>query len=169
MRSRRKSRAQLRFRDMLVALVLAALPTYGPATAPPTTPPAVVVPTRPGEALIVRSASTNTAGYQLRVFANGTVSLMQGNLPLRRRVPAALAARFFADLRAAGNVRALPREFCMKSASFGTTLRVAYRGQTSPDLTCPGTSRIERALAEDADALASAAHVSIAPGPRQQP
>ena len=134
---------------MLAALLLAAIAASGP-----------------DEALIVRSASTNTAGYQLRVFANGNVALVQGNLPLRRRVPAALVARFFADLRAAGNVAALPRDFCMKSASFGTTVTVAYRGATSPDLSCAGTSRIERTLAQDADALASAARVSIAPGPR---
>jgi hypothetical protein len=37
---------------------------------------------------------------------------------------------------------------------------------TSPDVSCPGTSRIERMLSEVVDALANAAGVSMLPGPR---
>ena len=151
---------------MLAVLLLAALPTYGPATAPPETPVPAFVPNAANQAVIVRSASTNTAGYTLTVFANGNVGLVQGNLPVRRRVALALVNRFFADLKSAGDLSALPRNLCMKSASFGTTLRIAYRGKTSPDVSCAGTSQIERNLSADADSLASAAGVSIAPAPR---
>jgi hypothetical protein len=46
----------------------------------------------------------------------------------------------------------------MKSASFGTSMVIVYRGKTSPDISCPGTSR---ALQQDALALADAAGVSL--------
>ena len=55
----------------------------------------------PDEALIVNSGSTNRAGYRLRVYANGWTALQQGDVPVRKRVPAALVERFFADLKAA--------------------------------------------------------------------
>jgi hypothetical protein len=151
---------------MLAVVVLAAVPVFGPATAPRGTPIPVVAPTRADEAVIVRSASTNTAGYTLHVFSNGRARLFQGNLPARRTVPLRLVSRFFDDLRAAGDLARLPSNFCMKSASFGTTVRIGYRGVTSPDVSCPGTSRIERMLSEDVDALANAAGVSMLPGPR---
>jgi hypothetical protein len=152
---------------MLPAVFLVAmLPTLAPAPAPRGTPLAVAAPRRLDEVRIIKSASTNTAGYELNVFSNGETALVQGNIPIRRRVPLRLVTRLFNDLHAAGNLGALPSAYCMKSSSFGTTLRIAYRGKTSPDISCPTTSRIERALDLDAEALATAARVSIAPGPR---
>ena len=146
---------------------LLALAAFGPAPASHGTPLPIAAPTAPGEALIVKSASTNTDEYHLHVFANGTVAVDQGMLPIKRRVSTRLVARFFADLRAAGNLAALPAEYCMKSASFGTTTRIAYRGTVSPDVSCPASSRVERTLDIDAEALATAAGVSIVPGPRR--
>jgi hypothetical protein len=157
---------------MLLALVLAfALPTYGPMPVPSATPPvpAQRVPTAAGEALIVNSGSTNTAGYRLRVYADGTTALQQGDVALRKHVSRTLVAHFFADLRAAGALDALPRAACMKSASFGSSTYVAYRGKLSPDVTCPSASPAERALAVDADALAAAAGVSMVVRPVPSP
>ena len=152
---------------ILLALLLAAVPTYGPIAVPsPTTPPAMRIPVAAGEALIVRSNSTNTAGYRLRVNESGWTTLQQGDIPLRKRVAPALVARFFADLRAAGPLDAIAVHPCMKSSSFGTTMVIVYRGKTSPDVSCPATAR---RLDQDALALADAAGVSLAPRPIRQP
>lgn len=153
----------------MLALMLAfALPTYGPIPAPSASPGGVPVrvPTAAGEAVIVDSGSTNRAGYRLRVYADGTTALQQGDAALRKHVSPALVARFFADLRAAGPLDALPRAACMKSASFGSSTTIGYRGKMSPDLACPSASRAARALAIDADALAAAGGVTMLLRPR---
>lgn len=116
------------------------------------------------QATIINSGSTNTAGYRLRVSADGSTFLNQANLPLHRHVPAQLVAHFFNELHAAGSMSGLRNAHCMKSASFGTTTRIEYRGQTSPDISCPSSSTIERALYTDAQAIANAAGVSMLPG-----
>ncbi len=151
---------------LALTLVLAALPLYAPAPQLSATPVAVFVGKDRSEAVIVRSPSTNTAGWELHVNPNGRTTLNQGDLPVRRTVPVALTTRFFRDLHAAGNLARLPAAFCMKSASFGTTTRIVYRGATSPDLSCPGRSAAARVLMSDVDALADAAGVSIVPAPR---
>jgi hypothetical protein len=152
-------------------LLAFAIPTYGPMPAPSPTPPAAYlrVPTVPGEALIVDSGSTNRAGYRLRVYADGWTALQQGDVAARKRVPAALVARFFADLRAAGPLDALPAVHCMKSVSFGSSRSIGYRGKMSPDLTCPSRSAAARTLDVDTDALADAAGVSLLPRPLPSP
>ncbi|HZO93974.1 MAG TPA: hypothetical protein VFB22_09380 [Candidatus Baltobacteraceae bacterium] len=152
---------------MLAALALAlalAVPTYGPVPQASASPPTVLrVPTAANVAMIVNSGSTNTAGYQLTVNEDGTAALVQGDVTLKKQIPALLVRRFFDDLRAAGPVDALQAGACMKSASFGTTTRILYRGKTSPDVSCPSPSAQTRALAVDAHSLADAAGVSILP------
>ncbi|HTJ26381.1 MAG TPA: hypothetical protein VMA36_09455 [Candidatus Limnocylindria bacterium] len=138
-------------------LVLALAVIIAPLAAPR---PAVTTPTSPTEAVIVNSGSTNTAGYVLRVSADGNGTLRQDGDEHRVQVSRALADRFFADLRAAGPLDALPHTFCMKSASFGTTTTVAYRGKRSPDLNCPSGSA-GTALVQDARAIAAAAGVTV--------
>ena len=148
---------------MLHAAVLAAL-----ITPPPTAPPQVLpmpVPTGAATAQIRNSGSTNTGGYTITVSSDGRTALEQGAFPLRRRVAGRIVARFFADLRAAGDVAKLPDAHCMKSVSFGTTTQVAYRGALSPDLSCPSHSALVRALYNDTQAIAQAAGVSMLPGP----
>ncbi len=159
---------------MIPALILTvafAIPTYGPMPVPSASPPvpAARIPTAADEALIVNSGSTNSAGYRLRVYAGGTTALQQGDAAIRKHVPLALVKRFFADLRAAGALDALPRAACMKSASFGSSTHVAYRGKTSPDLSCPSASPKARALAVDADALAAAGGVTMLLRPLRSP
>ena len=150
---------------MVLALVLAVLPTYGPIpSASPSTPPGMRVPVAADEALIINSGSTNRAGYRLRVYTTGWTTLQQGDMPVRKHVPTALVERFFDDLRSAGALDGLPRALCMKSTSFGSTTQIVYRGKTSPDISCPGTrSQALRTLEHDALALADAAGVSILP------
>lgn len=150
---------------MLLALILAAIPTYGPMpSVSPAPPPAYLrVPTSGDEALIVNSGSTNSAGYRLRVYASGWTALQQGDVAVKKRVAAALIARFFADLNAAGPLDRLPTARCMKSVSFGSSTQVGYRGKMSPDLSCPSSAPAVRALAIDTSALADAAGVSMLP------
>ena len=149
---------------MLYALILAlAIPTYGPLPAPaPSAPAYLRVPTVPTEALIVNSGSTNRAGYRLRVYADGTTTLQQGDFPIKKSVPAALVKRFFADLKAAGTLDQLASARCMKSSSFGSTTQIGYLGKMSPDVSCPGGPAM-RKLQIDAEALADAAGVSMLP------
>ncbi len=148
----------------LAVALIGTIPTYGPIPQP--SPSAVPgVPKTSGEALIVNSGSTNRAGYRLRVYAAGWTALQQGDVPIRKRVPGALIKHFFADLAAAGALDKLPAPNCMKSASFGSSTQVGYRGAMSPDLECPSPSASARALAIDATALAAAAGVSMLPRP----
>lgn len=139
---------------LVLALALTVAPVAGPRSPVP-------IPTTAGEALIVNSGSTNTAGYALRVRTDGTAMLLQGETARGVQLAHDLVDRLFADLRAAGPLDALPRTFCMKSVSFGTTTTVAYRGRRSPDLSCPARSAAASALALDARALAAAAGVTL--------
>ncbi|MFY9780826.1 MAG: hypothetical protein WAJ85_09985 [Candidatus Baltobacteraceae bacterium] len=133
-------------------LVPSALPSVAASpSAGPSAPP-------DDGASIVNSGSTNLAGYQLHVLPNGSVVAGPG-ASAPKQVSAALARRLFADLAAAGPLDRLPAAACMKSASFGSVTRVTYRGQTSPDLSCPSSSRALRALAADAAAVTDAAGI----------
>jgi hypothetical protein len=165
---------------MLSAVVLAfalaqAAPSESPLPATSPAPAASALPQRPSSAaavttasdpslaVIVNSGSTNAAGYVLRVRANGWTTLEQAGATRHKRVDGALAARFLADLRAAGPLDALPRALCMKSVSFGSVTTVSYRGARSPDVSCPGSSAVETTLGADVDALRDAAGVSSRP------
>ncbi len=98
-------------------------------------------------AVIVNSGSTNTPGFQVSVERTGEAeytatphgkgSQDREAKPIRRKVPDDLARRFFSDLEAARPLSALPREHCMKSASFGTTLTIELDDEETPDLSCP--------------------------------
>jgi hypothetical protein len=113
-------------------------------------------------ALIVNSGSTNSYGYSIQVWSDGTASVT-----MQRRgttvgtskaftVPAATVTRFFDDLAAArkDNAATVP---CMKSVSFGTTMRITWQGWTSPDLSCPPKDARDDALLSDVAAIRQAA------------
>lgn len=113
-------------------------------------------------ATIVDSGSTNANGYTIHVTSDGNASVLyqpRGGSPIgtpkKFTVPAATTARFFTDLAAArkGNAATVP---CMKSVSFGTTLKVTWQGWTSPDLTCPPKDALGEALVSDVAAIRNA-------------
>jgi hypothetical protein len=100
-------------------------------------------------AVIVNSGSTNTAGFRLTLTRSGEAEYTpmarkygpQGaspTEPVRRKIPDVLAQRFYANLDAAKPLSELPKERCMKSASFGTTTMIQFGGEATPDLSCPG-------------------------------
>lgn len=111
-------------------------------------------------ATIVNSGSTNTAGYTITVWSDGTAtSLVRGaSSPTPFTVPKETAERFFSDVKAArGNGAQL--QHCMKSASFGTRTVVQWHGWSSPDLQCPPFTPEVGALATDVQSLESAANI----------
>jgi hypothetical protein len=120
-------------------------------------------------ATIVDSGSTNSLGYRIQVYANGTATLTvqnRGGVAQAAAKPFtvsnAATSRFFADLKAArdGNATGVP---CMKSASFGTTTRVTWHSWTSPDLDCPAGNALTAALVHDVGAIRAASGVDTMP------
>lgn len=120
-------------------------------------------------AVIVNSGSTNSYGYTIRVWSDGTGSAAlqargssAASTPKAFTVPTATTARFFSDLAAArkGNATTVP---CMKSASFGSTMHISWQGWESPDLSCPPKDSLGDALVKDVDAIRKAAGVEELP------
>lgn len=111
---------------------------------------AVAAPRMDG-ALVVNSGSTNTPGYTMKVWSDGSAEIGGRRVSVGRD----LAVRFLEDAKAAkaGGRRA---QTCMKSMSFGYRLTVAYHGWTSPDLTCPSGGALAP-LNPDIEALEKAA------------
>jgi FtsP/CotA-like multicopper oxidase with cupredoxin domain len=122
-------------------------------------------------AVIVNSGSTNSMGYSIDVWSDGTASVTlqrhgsAAGTPKPFTVAADTTKRFFADLAAArkGNVATVP---CMKSVSFGTSTHVHWQGWVSPDLTCPPKDSLGEALVNDVEAIRKASGISAMP-PRQ--
>lgn len=121
-------------------------------------------------ATVVDSGSTNTAGYRIEVWSDGTASIvMQNRAGVAQSaarpfsVATRVTARFFADLKGAkaANVSGSP---CMKSASFGTTTRVSWHGWTSPDLDCPSENALLSAVIHDVNLIRAASGIDSMPG-----
>ncbi len=122
-------------------------------------------------AIITNSGSTNTAGYQIKVWSDGAMQATAqprrfvasvGGVAHSASVSAAVSAKFFVDLSAARaeNAQGHP---CMKSVSFGSRTNVSWHGWNSPDLSCPISSTALRALAADVGAITSASGVQTGP------
>lgn len=120
-------------------------------------------------AVIVDSGSTNTQGYKIEVWSDGTASLAPQNrlgaaagAAKPFTVPAATATRLFADLAAArkGGVTGEP---CMKSASFGTTTKIEWHGWISPDLDCPSGNALTTALVHDVGEIRQTSGIGAEP------
>jgi len=123
-------------------------------------------------AVIVNSGSTNSVGYKITVWSDGSGSaLLQSRdgtpagKPKSFSLPEATTSRFFADLAAARKANAVSVP-CMKSASFGTTTHITWQGWVSPDLDCPPKGAEGDALVKDVAAIRQASGVPQFP-PRQ--
>lgn len=97
---------------------------------------------------IINSGSTNTAGYVIELQRNGLVKwnvaprshliLSSTDSPSNlRQLPLAQANNIFETIDSAFPFNQYSPVYCIKSVSFGTTLRVTYKGQQTPDLNCP--------------------------------
>jgi hypothetical protein len=144
-------------RKPILLLFLVVAPLAGNAVGQPGAP------VDETHALIVNSGSTNFQGFSLLLSQDGEAKLKQGNSTFQRSLPQTFTTRLFADLRAAGALDALPRSRCMKSASFATTTRIFYRGETSPDVSCPSPNAVLQRLAMDVMSVRDAANISTIP------
>jgi hypothetical protein len=93
-----------------------------------------------GSAVIVNSGSTNAPGYRIVVRPDGAATVLEGATIKHLQAPPLTVKALFHDLRAAEPLRAMRTAGCMKSASFGTTTHIEWRGQSTPDLSCPSTN-----------------------------
>lgn len=112
-----------------------------------------------GAAVILNTGSTNASGYRIVVARDGRSEYVAGSGHRSAAIPKDVAAKFFDALQSAAPLQDLPRVPCMKSASFGASLFVWWRGQRSPDLTCVFDPR-GKTLVVDASAIAGALHIS---------
>jgi len=98
-------------------------------------------------AVIVNSGSTNIAGFRITVARSGQADYIatprrfgpqsrEKPEPAHKKLPRALAEKFFSDLERAQPLSSLPQPHCMKSASFGSNLRVEFGDEKTPDLSC---------------------------------
>ncbi len=135
---------------VITLLMIAALPTQRGDGA------------QPDGATIHNSGSTNTSGFTITLWADGTGTVtMPNGKPRAIAIAHDLTTRFFADLRAA-KAESAPPSHCMKSASFGTTTSVAWQTWRSPDLQCPPLPASMGALANDVQSIEAAAGVDPA-------
>jgi hypothetical protein len=120
------------------------------------------------------SGSTNTAPFCYTVTRSGKVIKRTGATRFRRRpgrpalsqeqgsIPAWLAEKLFRDVEAAMPLSALPAAYCAKSASFGTSRYVWFKGEKSPDL-CGRDNKKVTALQDDFAEVVRAVAVTRVP------
>jgi hypothetical protein len=109
-------------------------------------------------AVILKTASTNTACERFLVAPSGQVSFAIGNRTGQGTLQAPLTKKFFEAIKAAEPLSKLPIQLnCMKSASFGTSTFVSLDREKSPDLSCPGNAKAKQ-LFEDSTAILGKFH-----------
>jgi hypothetical protein len=153
------------FALLLLSLTLTQVMPY-PAT-PPAEPmvrrPPVVFPVWLDAAVIENSGSTNTAGYRIAIRPDGEAAYSAGGAIERGTLPRATTHWLFAKLETAGPLDALAVRRCMKSASFGSSTTITWRGSGSPDLSCGGDPTVAE-LNRTIGVIRTQLHVS--PGPK---
>jgi hypothetical protein len=123
------------------------------------TPQPSASPVPPDAAVIVNSGSTNIQGYRIVVRPSGAATVVLDGVANRdQQLASATAAAFFKDLAAAMPLGNLVVEGCMKSASFGSRTTIEYKGQRSPDVSCPMTGA-GADLGRDVERITNELHV----------
>jgi hypothetical protein len=109
-------------------------------------------------AVILRTASTDTACKRFLVAPSGQVSFTIGNRTGKATLTPPLTQKFFEAIRAAEPLSKLPIQLnCVKSVSFGTSTFVSLDSEKSPDLSCPGNAKAQQ-LFDDSNAILNAVH-----------
>jgi hypothetical protein len=104
-------------------------------------------------AVILRTASTNTACERFLVAPSGQISFTIGNRTGHGTLTTPLTKKFFEAISAAEPLSKLPIKLnCVKSASFGTSTFVSLDSEKSPDLSCPGNAKAKQ-LFDDSNAI----------------
>lgn len=117
------------------------------------------------QALVIDSGSTNRPGITITVDESGSATAQPRNDEARPlKLDAQLCQALMKDIKAAGQLSALPDHHCPKSASFGSSLYVEMNGDRSPDLSCanPPDARMA-ALQKDANDILQAARAQLGP------
>jgi len=125
----------------------------------------------PDGATIIDSGSTNRPGFRIVVDPSGDAEWTSTSRrsdapeeqakPIRKLLPRAAVERFHADLEAAKPFASLPVVHCMKSASFGSTLTVAFGEEKTPDLKCgDGGNGAMRNLIRDVNEIVALVHAN---------
>ncbi|HEY7994523.1 MAG TPA: hypothetical protein VID24_09945 [Candidatus Eremiobacteraceae bacterium] len=141
--------------------LLAATALIAAASAASAAAPVPYLPVPKDAAVILNTGSTNAAGYRIVVQRSGNVEFIWGARRATATIDRSLATKFFADAASGMPLSKLQVAPCMKSASFGTSAFVWWRGQRSPDLSCPTGTRSSQL---DDDALAVAKALGIGGG-----
>jgi len=135
--------------------LLAAAALIAAASAASAAAPVPYLPVPKDAAVILNTGSTNAAGYRIVLQRSGDAEYVWGARRATATVDKAIATKFFADAAHGMPLSKLLVAPCMKSASFGTSTFVWWRGQRSPDLSCPTDWRSSH-LHDDALAVAKA-------------
>jgi hypothetical protein len=117
------------------------------------------------QALVIDSGSTNRPGITITVDESGGATAQPRNgesKPLN--LDPQLCQALMKDIKAAGQLSALPEHHCPKSVSFGSSLYVEVNGHRSPDLSCanPPDARMA-ALQKDANDILEAVRAQLGP------
>ena len=87
--------------------------------------------------IVYVSRSTNTCALTLVVNSNGDVAIKRCSSTKVGALSTSTVTKLFNDVHRALPLTALPQGArCAKSISFGTSTRIAYGTQMSPDLSC---------------------------------
>lgn len=128
----------------------------GPGTAPRMLGPHATN----SDVTIVNSGSTNASGYAIVLHPDRSADVTVGGTTERKTVGAPQLRWLLLKLRAAGPLGSIASEGCMKSSSFGSATKIAYAGQTTPDLSCLGDAT-SRELARTANVIVEQLHVPV--------
>ena len=137
---------------------LAAAAVIAAASAASAAAPVPYLPVPKDAAVILNTGSTNAVGYRIVVQRTGSAEFTWGSHRVTTTIDRSLAKKFFADATSGMPLSKLAVAPCMKSASFGTSTFVWWRGQRSPDLSCP-TGTISSHLSDDVLAVARALRI----------
>jgi hypothetical protein len=114
------------------------------------------------------TGSTNRPGLRVIVDRDGHATVEPRHGESQQVVlPEHLCERFMQHVEAAGPMNELPAVHCIKSVSFGSRTFVEFKGNRSPDLSCPASDDPRSvALRKDADEILRAAReaAGIHPG-----
>ncbi len=158
----------LRLSTLAASFLLWVILVSAKPEAPDRQPQKGNVPSQTGVAVIEDSGSTNTPGYRLSIDPSGEAEwtlFRRRNSPAcsqnKGRLAAELAQELFAGLRRLTPLEKLASRPCMKSVSFGTTLRVRYEGSESADLSCAVRTPEVQTLLADLDKINTALGISL--------
>ena len=117
----------------------------------------------PPQISIIDSGSTNRPGVTVTVDPEGNATVEQrGVEPQSAKLDSQVYQQLLNDVKAAGPLSALPEQHCPKSASFGSSLYVEFKGDRSPDISCsPQEDPRSAALQKDANDILQAVRKQV--------